>query len=424
MCFESIFNLSILYRIEMIFMLFDINDNAVRGYIERAEFGIERESLRVCCDGTLAQSPHPLGENKNIDRDFCENQIEFISDVFTEPEQVIEQLLYLQKIVNVKLKENNEFLWAFSNPPKISGESEIPVAEYSGELKNKSLYRHYLAQKYGKIKMLFSGIHLNFSFTNELVKKVFEQSGEKDFFDFKNRLYLSLAERLTEYAWLVVYLMSASPVTDQTIGTKSNIYSSVRCSEIGYWNHFTPVLDYGSLKKYIDSIQKYIDGGNLRSVSELYYPVRLKPRGANSLETLSEKGINHLELRVIDVNPLTPTGIFADDIKFIHLLILYLASLPQRSLTAKEQMKAISDIKTAAVFGEREIKKRAVCVLEKMRYFTEKNFPVYSDVIAYQIKKTQSGNSYAEIVSERFGDDYMEKGLALAKEYRESVGYV
>ena len=122
--------------------------------------------------------------------------------------------------------------------------------------------------------------------------------------------------------------------------------------------------------------------------------------------------------------PLTPTGIFADDIKFIHLLILYLASLPQRSLTAKEQMKAISDIKTAAVFGEREIKKRAVCVLEKMRYFTEKNFPVYSDVIAYQIKKTQSGNSYAEIVSERFGDDYMEKGLALAKEYRESVGYV
>ena len=405
-------------------MLFDINGNAVREYLSEAEFGIERESLRVCGDGTLARSPHPLGEHKNIDRDFCENQIEFISDVFNEPEQVIEQLLYLQKVVNGKLKNNGEFLWAFSNPPKISGESDIPVAEYSGELKNKSLYRHYLARKYGKIKMLFSGIHLNFSFTNGLVEKVFEQSGENNFFDFKNNLYLSLAERLTEYAWLVVYLMSASPVTDSTIGTKSNIYSSVRCSEIGYWNHFTPVLDYGSLKNYIGSIQKYIDDGNLRSVSELYYPVRLKPRGANSLESLAEKGINHIELRVIDVNPLTPTGIFADDIRFIHLLILYLASLPEKSLTAKEQISAVNDIKTAALFGNREIRKRAVNVLEKIRSFTEKNFPVYSDVIAYQIKKTEIGNSYAEIVSERFSDDYMKKGLALAKEYRESVGYV
>ena len=405
-------------------MLFDINGNAVREYLSEAEFGIERESLRVCGDGTLARSPHPLGEHKNIDRDFCENQIEFISDVFNEPEQVIEQLLYLQKVVNGKLKSNGEFLWAFSNPPKISGESDIPVAEYSGELKNKSLYRHYLARKYGKIKMLFSGIHLNFSFTNGLVEKVFEQSGENNFFDFKNNLYLSLAERLTEYAWLVVYLMSASPVTDSTIGTKSNIYSSVRCSEIGYWNHFTPVLDYGSLKNYIGSIQKYIDDGNLRSVSELYYPVRLKPRGANSLESLAEKGINHIELRVIDLNPLTPTGIFADDIRFIHLLILYLASLPEKSLTAKEQISAVNDIKTAALFGNREIRKRAVNVLEKIRSFTEKNFPVYSDVIAYQIKKTEIGNSYAEIVSERFSDDYMKKGLALAKEYRESVGYV
>ena len=97
-------------------MLFDINGNAVREYLSEAEFGIERESLRVCGDGTLARSPHPLGEHKNIDRDFCENQIEFISDVFNEPEQVIEQLLYLQKVVNGKLKNNGEFLWAFSNP--------------------------------------------------------------------------------------------------------------------------------------------------------------------------------------------------------------------------------------------------------------------------------------------------------------------
>ena len=41
-------------------MLFDMNDHNIRKYLAKAEFGIERESLRVCSDGTLAQSPHPL----------------------------------------------------------------------------------------------------------------------------------------------------------------------------------------------------------------------------------------------------------------------------------------------------------------------------------------------------------------------------
>ncbi len=405
-------------------MILDINNNAVRKYLSQAEFGIERESLRVSADGKLAQTPHPFESHKNIDRDFCENQVEFISDVFNKPEQVNEQLLELQRFVNGKLRQNRELLWCFSNPPRISGEEEIPVAEYTGSLRNKSVYRRYLAQKYGKIKMLFSGIHLNFSFTQELVEAAFEQSGKLDFTDFKNDLYLKLAARLTQYAWLVVYLTAASPVSDDTVGTQSNIYSSIRCSEKGYWNYFTPILDYSDLQSYVDSIRKYINDGNLRSVSELYYPVRIKPRGANSPEALVQNGINHIELRVIDVNPLTPTGIFTEDMKFIHLLMLYLVSLPEHEFTGMEQIKAVSDIKAAAVFGNEDIKYRAEKVLDDIKNFAWKNFPEYSDVIEYQIRKTQSGNSYAEIVSSRFGSDYMNKGIALAEEYQRSVGYV
>ena len=405
-------------------MILDINNNAVRKYLSQAEFGIERESLRVSADGKLAQTPHPFESHKNIDRDFCENQVEFISDVFNKPEQVNEQLLELQRFVNGKLRQNRELLWCFSNPPRISGEEEIPVAEYTGSLRNKSVYRRYLAQKYGKIKMLFSGIHLNFSFTQELVEAAFEQSGKLDFTDFKNDLYLKLAARLTQYAWLVVYLTAASPVSDDTVGTQSNIYSSIRCSEKGYWNYFTPILDYSDLQSYVDSIRKYINDGNLRSVSELYYPVRIKPRGANSPEALVQNGINHIELRVIDVNPLTPTGIFTEDMKFIHLLMLYLVSLPEHEFTGMEQIKAVSDIKAAAVFGNEDIKYRAETVLDDIKNFAWKNFPEYSAVIEYQIRKTQSGNSYAEIVSSRFGSDYMNKGIALAEEYQRSVGYV
>ena len=405
-------------------MLFDLDNAIIREHIRQAEFGIERESLRVNSDGTLAQTPHPFEEHKNIDRDFCENQVEIISDVFADPQRLYDQLTDLQKYINSKLKENNEFLWPFSNPPRISGEDEIPVAEYKDSLQSKSVYRHYLAQKYGKIKMLFSGIHLNFSFTNQFMQAAFLQSGEGDFVKFKNDTYLRFGARLAQYAWLVVYLTAASPVSDGTVGTDSNIYSSIRCSDKGYWNHFVPLLDYSDLNSYIGSIQKYIDNGNLRSVSELYYPVRLKPRGANSLEALADNGINHLELRVIDVNPLSPTGIFTEDIRFIHLLMIYLASLPETDFDDNAQLRAIKDIKSAALFRNAEIRKRAEKTLDDIRSFVLRSFPEYSSVIDFQLEKTKPGNSYAEIISERFSENYMEKGLDLAREYQRSVGYV
>lgn len=405
-------------------MLFDLDNAIIKETIGQAEFGIERESLRVCADGTLAQTPHPFEKHKNIDRDFCENQIEIIGDVFTDPEKLNCQLVELQKYINTKLKENGELLWPFSNPPKISGEDEVPVAQYSGSLQSKSIYRQYLAQKYGKIKMLFSGIHLNFSFTDHLLRAAFEQSRQDDYSKFRDDVYLHLASRLTQYAWLVVYLTAASPVSDGTVGTESNVYSSIRCSEKGYWNHFVPLLDYSNLHGYISSVQKYIDDGNLRSVSELYYPVRLKPRGANSLEALAENGINHIELRVIDVNPLSPTGVFVEDIRFIHLLILYLVSLPEKEFTESDQIKSVRNIKQAAVFGNEDIRQMAKLVLNDIQRFSAKHFPEFAGTINYQIEKLRPGKSYAGIISERFGDAYMEKGLELAKKYQRSVGYV
>ena len=183
-------------------------------------------------------------------------------------------------------------------------------------------------------------------------------------------------------------------------------------------------IRYSDLDSYIRSIQKYIDDGNLRSVSELYYPVRLKPRGANSLEALADNGINHLELRVIDVNPLSPTGIFTEDIRFIHLLMIYLASLPETDFDDNAQLRAIKDIKSAALFRNAEIRKRAEKTLDDIRSFVLQSFPEYSSVIDYQLEKTKQGNTYAEVISERFSENYMEKGLELAREYQGSVGYV
>ena len=399
-------------------MLLNFNNSIINRLAQSAEFGIERESLRVTSDGKLAQTKHPFVGNPQLDRAFCANQAEMIGDAFNDPADLNRQLGNLLDEIDAELVNNNELLWAFSNPPHFDSEDEIPVARFRGALQGKSEYRHYLAEKYGKTKMLFSGIHLNISFTESLLQAAFEQSGAKVKSEFKNDFYLRLAKRLTQYAWLEVYLTAASPVADASLGIKSNLYSSIRCSEHGYWNDFTPILDYSNLKNYVRSIARYIVNGDLKAASELYYPVRLKPRGANSLETLFQNGVNHLELRVLDVNPLTRTGIFTEDIRFMHLLLLWLSSLPDLDFDEEKQSQAIADVKAAAVFGNAEIKNRAAKTLEEIKRFTAQYFQNYLNIVDYQLNKLHDGNSYAEIVSREFTDDYMAKGLALARRYQ------
>ena len=212
-------------------MLLDLNNSYINRLAQNAEFGIERESLRVTADGKLAQTEHPFVGNPHIDRDFCENQVEIIGDVYCDPSDLNRQLVSLLDKVDAELVKNNERLWAFSNPPHFDSEDEIPVARFHGAQRGKSEYRHYLAEKYGKKKMLFSGIHLNLSFTDQLLKTAFLYGNYPDFTEFKNSFYLRLSKRLTQYAWLAVYLTAASPVADASLGIDSNVYSSIRCSE-------------------------------------------------------------------------------------------------------------------------------------------------------------------------------------------------
>ena len=138
-------------------MLIDLDSQSIQQHIAEAEFGLERESLRVRADGTLAQSKHPFGFHRNIDRDFCENQTEIIGDVFTDPEGLNAQLCQLQDEIDAVLSKNNELLWPFSNPPKISGEEEIPVAEFVGSQRGKSEYRQYLAANTARNRCFFRG---------------------------------------------------------------------------------------------------------------------------------------------------------------------------------------------------------------------------------------------------------------------------
>ena len=418
-------------------MTFNFSNPLLREHLYSGGFGLERETLRIDRKGKLSQSLHPFGDDPHISRDFCENQVEIITPPTGSPREAVASLLALHRKVSEKLNSlptGREVLWPFSNPPAISGEDEIPIARFSGTQSDKTTYREYLARKYGKRKMLFCGIHCNFSFHESLLKAGFEESNIESFREYKDSVYLTLAQRLVEYGWLIVWLTAASPVSDPSLfekGIDGSLYASPRCGDVGYWNDFVPVLDYDSIEQYTENIWRYIKEGSIVSPSELYYPIRLKPKGENRLDHLRLNGVNHIELRMLDVNPLTPVGIFEEDIAFIQLLILWLMSLEESGLDEAAQKNAVANIQNAALYDEQKIliehngeckpiREAAAEVWHTMcDFFRSMDAP--EEIIAildYQRRKINDArNRYAVKIRDQYGDNFSAKGLALANRY-------
>ena len=100
--------------------------------ILQANFGIERESLRVDRQGQLVHTPHPscLGARSfhpYIQTDFCEFQMELITPV---AKSTTEARRFLGAITDVAGRSiaTDEVLWPLSMPPRLKAE-EIQVAQ-------------------------------------------------------------------------------------------------------------------------------------------------------------------------------------------------------------------------------------------------------------------------------------------------------
>ena len=283
--------------------------------------------------------------------------------------------------------------------------------------------------------MTFSGIHFNFSFSEELLREDFALSGQSDFRTYKDHLYLELAEKLVTYGWIVTAVTAASPVTDgsfvekHTCGTDSFLgMASIRCSELGYWNYFTPVLDYSSLEAYTASIRRYVDDRIIRFPSELYYPIRLKPPGANELQRLADLGVSHIELRMIDLNPLTDLWVEEKDLLFAHLLMVWLASIPRIPLNERTQILAAQNFKSAARYDLKTVRiilpdgrslpaaDAALEVLGSLEDFYREESDEIREILRFQKDKfLNAENRYAWKVRRLYSDTFAAKGLELAK---------
>ena len=278
--------------------MFHINDDSVRSQLLNGNFGLEKESLRITTDGSFALSLHPFPDNKNIVYDFCENQTEINTDVAASAQEAERLLIFHTYQIHKKLVTMDvpEYLWPFSNPPFIRNEHDIPIAHDAKKAGYSKSYREYLADRYGRYKMSLSGIHVNFSFSDALLRADFALSEMDEFEEYKNKVYLDLAAGLAVYGWIVTALTAASPLLDGSYferGKKGittfNGLASTRCSELGYWNYFVPAFDYSNIRAYAASIRHFVDSGLIVSPTELYYPIRLKSMERTILTDLRQR---------------------------------------------------------------------------------------------------------------------------------------
>jgi glutamate--cysteine ligase len=293
-------------------------------------FGIEKENIRVDNDGKLAQTAHPkiFGNKRKhpfITTDFSESQVEMITPPLPDIKQALGFLETIHDVVSLELVD--EFLWPQSIPPVLPNDKQIPIARFDEDGKEAEQYRELLARKYGPKNQLFSGIHFNLSFGEKLLEKLYHLSNPAlPYEEFKDEVYLKTTRQLLRLRWLYVLLYGNSPVVDPSMELKCKqspfsidkhiIGLSIRNSCYGYQNIGEVYPDYSSVPNFRHSVDQMIKEGKLTSIKELYSSVRPK-------FVKDPNHISYVEVRFIDIDPLTKAGITPEALYFLHALALY-----------------------------------------------------------------------------------------------------
>ena len=416
----------------------------MKSLLLNSAIGLEKENIRIHADGNFVQTPHPFGDKARhpfITTDFSEAQVEIGTEVCSNPDQVYDQLENLHDIVSTTVAVENpekEYLWPISNPPLITDEAEIPVAKFVGESHEKEVYRNYLSEKYGKKIMLYCGIHYNFSFDDRLIRRLHQLSGRQDDPQFiRSEVYMALAKNCYLYSWFPVLMTAASPIFHESFmdcgepvgGGRFLGYSSMRNSKYGYWNREQIILDYHSIDTYINSVVETVRRGELYSSSEFYSPVRLKPAGKYLMKNLRKSGVNHIELRMFDLNPLDKNGMSKADMELMEYFLLYLAALPDFDFTPEwQQISHRNHIASAAydptsveiVMPERTetLQKAALRLLDEMEaFFRDIDVPEAVETLALARQRVEDPEKlYSHIVYREIAEKgYVNFGIACAQ---------
>lgn len=306
-----------------------IQQQQLEGKLFGGFFGLEVEQHRVLTNGKLSRHPYPAAfssrrHNPYLKTDFCDNMFELAAPPVQGATAAVQNLKYLQQIVNGHLAAD-ERIWPLSIMAPLSAD-DLAFATTFNTRQWMADYHDYLGAKYGIARELMAGVHVNFSLHRDLIASLFAASGQSDLAAFKNHLYFRLAQGFVAHRWLFTYLFGASPVLANPLkGMPDNLafpVRSLRSSDFGYTNLPSETITYSSLGAQLDQLKRFVAEGKFYSLHEFYGPVRLKSRGAN-LDDLIAHGTERLEFRVFDLDPLSRAGISNDTLNFLEVFLAY-----------------------------------------------------------------------------------------------------
>jgi len=338
--------------------------------------GVEREALRVeRSNGRLSHKPHPksLGSaltHSSITTDYSESLMEFITQVHPSVEGVIKELDDIHNLVNHELFKLDECLWPASMPCYLENNADVPIA-YFGESntgKLKQVYREGLSNRYGRIMQCIAGMHYNFSFDADFWAFLATYKGKSDLSSaekqtFQSDSYFALIRNFRRSSWMLSLLFGASPAIDQSflpkkpdslVSLKDNTWfgpkaTSLRMSDLGYQNKAQADLYvcYNEVETYISTVKKAlqtpyqryqeigvkVDGqyrqlnSNLLQIENEYYsdirPKRVTQPGEHPSAALHARGVEYIEVRIMDIDPESSIGMKSSTLYFIDVFLLY-----------------------------------------------------------------------------------------------------
>jgi glutamate--cysteine ligase len=318
--------------------------------------GLEKESLRAQPDGKLALTPHPVAlgsalTHPHITTDYSESQLELITGVHDSVQSCLNELTEIHQYTVRSLKAaGEEMLWASSMPCGLPTDETIPLGRYgsSNVGRAKSVYRMGLGHRYGRRMQTISGIHYNWSLPG-----------------VDNDGYFALIRNFRRHAFLLLTLFGASPALCssfvegrqhelQPLGDSGSLYmphgTSLRMGRLGYQSEAQATLDvsYNGLEGYAASLHDALTrpwpayevvgirnpGGDynqlattlLQIENEFYGTIRPKRvifPGERPLHALRERGVEYIEVRLMDLNPFEPIGIDASTLRFLDVFLLH-----------------------------------------------------------------------------------------------------
>ncbi len=360
--------------------------------------GIEREALRINPDGRIAQTPHPtaLGApltHPNFTTDYSESLLEIVSSAHPTLEGLESELERLHAFAHEHLGE--ERLWPLSMPPFIQDEFEIPIARYGnspqGLLRHR--YRVGLAHRYGRFMQVIAGVHFNFSFPAllwDLAER--DHSARTQAAGLRNESYFAVLRNFSRHAWVPCYLFGASPALCRSFRPETHLgptpwnpdtcydphATSLRMSDIGYRNK-----NQQKIRISLDGLDAYLrtlscatqmrdpdyrrmgtrspDGSwrqlndHVLQIENEYYsiarPKSPKHPGQRPLASLRQEGVDYLEIRILDVDPLSPLGVTPETMAFLEVFLWWCLLQESPPLSEDERFMNESNLRLVAYEG-------------------------------------------------------------------------